>query len=64
VRGWPQLTGTLNHIGEGTATVLPPGAPTCDTLLRGLASFQAAAIDLAAPLPARLSNRAGVRYLP
>lgn len=50
--------------GEGTATLLPPGAGVCAAMLRNLAHFQAATVGTTWSLPIHTSNRASTMYLP
>lgn len=56
-------SGTMSATGEGVAALIPPGT-NCRPALNRILDFQAFTVGSTFTLPGRVSNRAGVRYLP
>jgi hypothetical protein len=56
-------SGSLDAAGVGVIPLIPPNFP-CVRLTNRVVDFQAFTVGSALTLPGRVSNRAGVRYLP
>lgn len=56
-------SGSLSAAGEGVVPMIPPGT-NCRPALNRILDFQAFTVGPAFTLPGRVSNRAGVKYLP